>query len=104
MTYQCENLSSHSIPLQPNFQRASFRYEVVLGEVNIDTNPDCDGDVCADPVQRLFPEAIHYQKSSDIDGVQYKVDIGLIQLHGEAIFNGKFDKKRENIKTAYRSP
>lgn len=59
---------------------------MVLGEFDDRTNPDCDGDICADPIQIINVESVvvpeKYQITSQVD------DILLIKLAKPAKFTG----------------
>lgn len=62
---------------------------MILGEWNIETDPDCVEGTCADPIQIHFPSAIYIQRDHENDGIQYKFDIGLIKLKSNVTFTGK---------------
>lgn len=65
----------------------SFRIGVILGEFDFSTDPDCDGDICAEPVQiiKVEKEIVH----TAYDYRTHKNDILLIKLQRSANLNGK---------------
>lgn len=63
------------------------RGSVVLGEYDIDTDPDCDDDICADPIQHFKPEKVFVHPS--YNHPQYANDVSLIRLDKKVKLNGK---------------
>lgn len=60
---------------------------VRLGEHNINTDPDCEFDVCADPLQDYTPSELIVHK--DYGKPQFKNDISLIRLDRHVVFSSK---------------
>lgn len=63
------------------------RATVRLGEMDERSNPDCEGDVCADEPQDFTPLVIIAHRNYNVP--KYKNDIGLIRLDREAIITRK---------------
>lgn len=64
-----------------------FRSSVIrLGENYVNSAIDCDGEICAEPVQDLHPEVIISHKNYGTP--PYHNDIGLVRLREKPILNG----------------
>ncbi|GJQ66173.1 hypothetical protein Trydic_g4233 [Trypoxylus dichotomus] len=59
---------------------------IILGEYNTDDNPDCEDDVCAEPIQHFKPKRIFVHPS--YNKPQYANDVSLIRLNRKAKLNG----------------
>lgn len=59
---------------------------VLLGELNSETDPDCEDELCADVAQFIQAESIFMP--SDYDNPKNAHDILLIKLTSRAQFNG----------------
>lgn len=60
---------------------------VILGEHDTRTNPDCDGDICADPIQII--RVAHIEKPSEYNTENFWHDVIVIRLEHPAQLNGK---------------
>ncbi|XP_067203996.1 CLIP domain-containing serine protease HP8-like [Linepithema humile] len=59
-----------------------------LGEHNTLTDPDCEKEYCAEPVQDFLPESIVVHE--DYDKPLFKNDIAIIRLNKPAVYNSEF--------------
>lgn len=57
----------------------------MLGEHNAETEKDCEGDACADPIQKFTPGQIIIHP--EYVQANLKHDIGLIKLDHSAVFS-----------------
>ncbi|XP_012265988.2 uncharacterized protein LOC105691829 [Athalia rosae] len=69
------------INLPPKYRVAGIR----LGEHNTETNPDCEGGYCGDPVQDVAPERVIVHKG--YDNPRFSNDIALVRLSSPIRFN-----------------
>lgn len=60
---------------------------VILGEYDMDTDPDCNDDYCADVVQYIYVSDVI---SNDFERETFQNDIILIKLKEPAIFSGNY--------------
>lgn len=73
--------------IQSNFRSFFLRSDhVVLGEYDTKTNPDCDEDGCAKPVQNIKIAQVFMPKTWD--GENYWNDIIVVKLEHPADLNG----------------
>lgn len=68
---------------------------VVLGEYDMDTDPDCNDDYCADAVQYIYVSDVF---SEDFQRETFQNDIILIKLMEPAIFSGNNYMERSILK------
>ena len=68
---------------------------VRLGEHNILTDPDCEQEYCAEPVQDFLPESIIVHKN--YNKPEFKNDIAIIRLNKPVIYNGELVCKLINL-------
>ncbi|XP_018342834.1 PREDICTED: serine protease easter-like [Trachymyrmex septentrionalis] len=69
------------VNLPENFKVGGVR----LGEHNILTDPDCEQEYCAEPVQDFLPESIIVHKN--YNKPEFKNDIAIIRLNKPVIYN-----------------
>ncbi|XP_069688618.1 venom protease-like [Periplaneta americana] len=74
--------AAHCVTNLPNKLRVGV---IRLGEHNINTDPDCEDGVCADPLQDYTPTELIVHK--DYGKPQFKNDISIIRLDREVIFS-----------------
>lgn len=86
--FDCECLSHSFYPIENNCIRIVCSVSVTLGDYDLRTDPDCEEDVCAEPIQMIKIKKV-------IISTKYKTensmnDIAVILLEKEATLNGIF--------------
>lgn len=71
------------------------RHHIILGEYDTTTNPDCDGDICAAPIQKIKIALIY---TNNYNSKEFWNDIAVIKLRHPANLNGNKIKYFMNIR------